>query len=467
MVRMAERPADEAASSASAPAAAETAPSEAPLPADSTGLTASAAGSASAASPETAPSENGDYRRVKVFYGTDRAPLGPGTAATGSFSVWHFLPALLAAAAAVVAGVFACRVRARRVPLGILAGAMSIFALAFAAVELSSLPCGCGPIRAYGNDRGSLEVGVCEVTIPNSHREGMLETPSILRLELREDASKHIVLRSVAVREHDEFIRELKASVAQSPEREALVFIHGYNVSFEDAARRTAQMAVDLHVRGAPIFYSWPSQGGLFEYTVDETNVVWTVPHLKQFLLEVARQSDARSINVIAHSMGNRALASALRELAFELRDEKLQLNQVVLAAPDIDAEVFRRDVAPAITSTAHGVTLYASSKDRALAASKQVHGYPRAGDSRPSLLLLPGIDTIDVSDVDTSLLGHSYYGSCRQILDDISVLIHHGLPAASRGELVAGTRGEQTYWTFRTASASDGAGSAAHDTLR
>jgi esterase/lipase superfamily enzyme len=318
-------------------------------------------------------------------------------------------------------------------------------------------------MRVYGNERGELETGVCEVTIPKSHQRGQLESASLLRLELKQDAARHIVLQSVIPKERTEFLAELSAAVARSPQRDVLIFIHGYNVDFEDAARRTAQLAKDLELQGAPVCYSWPSQAGLLQYAVDETNVVWTVPHLKQFLLEVVRESDARSVNVIAHSMGNRALTSALKELRYELQDDARLFNQVVLAAPDIDADIFRRDIAPAITSTARRVTLYASSKDRALAVSKRLHGYPRAGESGPSLLLVEDIDTIDASGIDFSLLGHSYYGGNSNILADLGLLIRQGLPAASRMNLAANRRDGLTYWVFKGVATAGLTGSEEH----
>ncbi|MFO7906356.1 MAG: alpha/beta hydrolase [Pirellulaceae bacterium] len=147
------------------------------------------------------------------------------------------------------------------------------------------------------------------------------------------------------------------------------------NVTFEGAARRTAQIAHDVQFEGAPIFFSWPSQGGLLKYTVDANNVEWAVPHLRQFLVDVTRRSGATAVNLVAHSMGNRALTSALRELELQLGAESALFNQIILAAPDVDAEIFRRDLAPALVRSARHVTLYASSNDQALATSKKVHG--------------------------------------------------------------------------------------------
>ena len=138
---------------------------------------------------------------------------------------------------------------------------------------------------------------------------------------------------------------------------------------------------------------------------------------------------------------------SALRELQRELGEESALFNQIILAAPDIDAEIFCRDLAPALTRSSNRVTLYASSNDQALAASKKVHGYARAGDSGTGLVVLPGIETIDVSMLDTNLLGHSYYGSSNPILADIRQLIEFALPAAQRHWLLPKPHGELTYW--------------------
>ena len=247
----------------------------------------------------------------------------------------------------------------------------------------------------------------------------------------------------------DEFYRAVSDCVARSQRKEAFVFVHGYNVAFADAARRTAQVAHDLKFSGAPIFYSWPSQAEMVDYLVDETNVVWTVPHLKEFLLGVAHKSGATSIHLVAHSMGNRALTSALREMHAEMRGQCPKFHQIVLTAPDIDADVFRRDLAPAIIQTAGRVTLYASSNDEALTLSKQFHGYPRAGDSGDLVVVVPSVDTIDVSSIDTSLVGHSYYGDNSTVLADLFELMQASKSPDQRRWLKATMLGKLKYWQF------------------
>lgn len=110
----------------------------------------------------------------------------------------------------------------------------------------------------------------CPVSVPKDHRVGALESPTVLRLEFRQDPQRHVVLLGVHRQPAAEFYADLRACVARTARKEAFVFIHGYNVGFETAVRRTAQIAYDLKFEGAPIAYSWPSQEGLLSYTVDE-----------------------------------------------------------------------------------------------------------------------------------------------------------------------------------------------------
>lgn len=408
---------------------------------------------ASPPTPSTTPHIEGPFTVVKVFYGTDRLAVAAGQPSPGfRFITWFplFLTVTLAITLVVSAIVYRW---SQRVWVGIVAavvvGALCVgLGRPFSSWSSPVVAVGNGPIT-YGNGRGELQYGACEITIPKLHEVGEIERPSIWRLDVQERSDRHIIVRSVERQEEQAFYDAVKQRVSSSPRKDLFVFIHGYNVSFETAARRTAQMAHDLNFAGAPIFYSWPSQGGLLQYPVDENNVAWTVPHLKQFLRDVVARSDAQAINVIAHSMGNRALAAAVRELTLENQPTAKQFNEVVLAAPDIDAEVFKRDIAPMLAQNANHVTLYASSRDQALVASKLVHGYPRAGDSGSNLVVMPGLETVDVTEVDTGILGHSYYGNSVPILRDLALLFGESASAARRPWLEPAERDGQKYWVF------------------
>jgi esterase/lipase superfamily enzyme len=229
------------------------------------------------------------------------------------------------------------------------------------------------------------------------------------------------------------------------------VFVHGYNVTFENAARRTAQMAYDLAFEGAAILYSWPSKGSITGYPVDGTNVQWSTPHLKTFLADVATRTGAQTVHLIAHSMGNRALAGALQSLLAESRAEIHSVfREIVLTAPDIDADIFRRDIAPRLANLPARVTLYASSADKALQASKTYHQYPRAGDSAADMAVIEKIDAIDATAVETGFLGHSYYADNRSVIADLFYLLREGKPPAERFALERVSAGQGVYWRFK-----------------
>ncbi|MBV9304391.1 MAG: alpha/beta fold hydrolase [Acidobacteriaceae bacterium] len=301
-----------------------------------------------------------------------------------------------------------------------------------------------------GEPQEHLQFGVCKVSIPRGHKMGELEGPSILRLEFREDVAKHIVL--MAAKQEDErlFFSDISNRVEQSAHKEILVFVHGFNTDFESAARRTAQIAYDLGFDGAAVLYSWPSQGriGLVDYNKDGRNAELSVPHLVDFLTKLASQTGAERIHLIAHSMGNRVVTKALASLAPD-RGARRRVQQVALLAPDIDAAEFRR-LAAVFKSVAGHVTLYASSRDEALKVSQRLQGYPRAGEAGPNIVIIPGLDTIDASAVDTSMIGlsHSYFADNQSILSDLFYLIR-GNPPAERTRLRRQETSAGMYWAF------------------
>jgi len=315
---------------------------------------------------------------------------------------------------------------------------------------------GASPNSFFGKERnadGSLQYGICEVSIPRDHRMAHMERPSYLRLEFHENPAKHVMLLAVGPRSRERFFVDLAHTVGESKEKSVFVYIHGFNVDFGDATRRAAQLAYDLGFDGAPVVYSWPSKGEVnpLAYTADEASVQWTTPHLKQFLEELAQKSKATTIHLIAHSMGNRALTDALQLLFAENHSAPPKLfHQVVLTAPDIDIGVFRQ-LAAAIQGCSQRVTLYASSEDLALEVSRRVHGVQRAGDSDPEVVIVPGIDTVDVSAVDTSFLGHSYFGENRSVVADLFNLLRNGLTPDRRPGLRPKSKNAGTYWIFQS----------------
>jgi esterase/lipase superfamily enzyme len=303
----------------------------------------------------------------------------------------------------------------------------------------------------YGGDRGDLEYGFCEVSIPRSHTKGALDSPSILRLELRENPARHITLLTVQQIEFEAFKHTLWTQIARTTRKEAFVFVHGYNVTFKDAARRTAQLAYDLELNAVPLLYSWPSQGRLLAYPIDETNVEWTTAHLKQTLHVLMESCGIQILHLIGHSMGNRALANAVRLMtADRLQGSPVTSGHMILTAPDIDRDTFKQ-FGTELGQAAKRVTIYASSNDSALHLSRKFHGYARAGDTVPEVLLVNGVDTIDASPVNTSLVGHSYFAEDRSVLSDLFHLLRYGTAPEERYGLKSRVLNGLKYWSFQS----------------
>jgi esterase/lipase superfamily enzyme len=306
------------------------------------------------------------------------------------------------------------------------------------------------PDQYYTGERGSLSLGIARVSIPDDHRMGAIEKPAWWRLEFRQDPAKHVVLLGLEVLDEPGFVESARSRLKESTRQEALIFIHGYNVSFADAARRAAQIAYDLGFQGLPMLYSWPSEGTTLRYSVDENNARWTLPRFQDFLRTALTKIGAKTVHTIAHSMGNRVLIEGLTRFdVAALPPGSAQLENIIFAAPDIDAGVFK-DIAATFHGRANRFTLYSSSNDVALKASQTLAKYPRAGQSQPEPVIAAGVDTIDASDLDTGFMGHSYIGDNDSILSDVAYMIGHSVPPADRFRLVPAECSGGNYWIFK-----------------
>jgi esterase/lipase superfamily enzyme len=303
-------------------------------------------------------------------------------------------------------------------------------------------PAGHDATDPFTGARGNPSYGVARVSVPDDHRMGALEKPKPWKLQFRTNPAKNVLLLGVDPQARNTFTQRASDMIADAVTPEALLFVHGYNVTFTDAARRTAQIAYDLQFNGLPMLYSWPSEGTTLRYPTDADNSLWTRPHFADFLRLALAHLGARRLHLLAHSMGNRIVTQGLADLS---PTESTGLGQVIFAAPDVDAAVFTQ-LAAQFLHRADRYTLYASSNDLALKASQQLARYPRAGQSGPDIVVIDGIDTIDASKLDTGLMSHSYYGDRTSMLSDLFSLIRNNLEPSKRFGLTATENG---YWTF------------------
>jgi esterase/lipase superfamily enzyme len=313
------------------------------------------------------------------------------------------------------------------------------------------------PAQFYGGARGDLQYGSLDVTIPRIHQEAQLETqPRWVEYTFAADQAamraQYVLLDKVTPLEKSEFVRQLHQQISDSRFKDVFIFVHGYNNTFEDAARRTAQMAYDLDFDGTPMLYSWPSQGSASAYAVDEAAVGISGRRLADFLETVVTLSGAQRIHLIAHSMGNRALIEALQTYLAKRAPENRQhiFGQIVFTAPDVDRDYFT-DAIPSLAGSAERVTLYASDNDYALRTSQFVHGAPRAGTAGDDVIVrLAGLDSIDMSSVPADALGHSYFAANSGAIYDIFRLLWRGDPPPQRCGMSNRKAGSSlTVWWF------------------
>jgi esterase/lipase superfamily enzyme len=255
------------------------------------------------------------------------------------------------------------------------------------------------------------------------------------------------------VQERDAFFAEINAAmkaVRETGEQpHALFFLHGFNVSFEEAAIRAAQICKDLKVPGATAFFSWPSRGAVASYPADEATIEASEKAITDFLVDFATNCGAEKVHVIAHSMGNRGLLRALQRIATNAATKgKVKFGQIFLAAPDVDRDLFL-DLARLYPEHSERTTLYASDGDLPVHVSAKLHDAPRAGYYRP-YTVASGVDTVAVPDFDIDLLGHSYFAQAEGLLHDIYDLMRHNTPPDQRQRLESDESDGAKFWKFR-----------------
>ena len=298
----------------------------------------------------------------------------------------------------------------------------------------------------FGGQTDRLSFGVAEVSVPRDRAPGAIPRPSIWTLEFRPDPNRHMVLNSVTpYAGRDAFFQTVSTVVDATERREVFVFIHGYNTSFEGGAIRTAQLAVDMNLDGAPILYSWPSRASLLGYAADTDTAADEVmiQDVADFLTDVAGRTGAERVHLVAHSMGNRFLVRALDRIAG--RADAVRFDEIVMAAPDVAVDEFQ-ETWPRIMNTGERFTLYASQRDRALQISARINGMRRIGDAR-EVVVNEGLQTVDTTAASAGLLGHDDFAG--SALADFRAVMWLSLAPDQRCVLETAEDDGRRYWSF------------------
>ena len=268
----------------------------------------------------------------------------------------------------------------------------------------------------------NITYGQAIVSIPKHHEIGSVERPKFrfIRLGVEPEAdADHFRIKDIAWLDRGAFVDQLKGGADS-----VMLFVHGYNVTFGDAIFKAAQIAYDANFAGTVVAFSWPSAGGLLKYDGDRESAEFAVPHLAQTFRLLSDEIGKKNVYIVAHSMGNQVLVNALLQSA--LSKANLTITELIMAAPDVDKDVFGSKVEQ-IRSVAKNITVYASAADKALLASGEKSfgtrlGY--VGNNGPAVF--EGIDVIDVTAVGDDMFGldHGTFSSSRAVLEDLGRLL-------------------------------------------
>jgi len=214
-----------------------------------------------------------------------------------------------------------------------------------------------------------MSLGEARVALPpNLKRPGSEASSGDESTDVARLAIQSVELADEATLSRDVQMARIQAKLFKT---DLLIFIHGYNVSFENALRRAAQIAYDLNFDGPTLVFNWPSQARLWGYLADRDEVDVASGQFRQFLAKVIMKAKPERVHFIAHSMGNLVLLRALETVGFGGGDAQLPLGAIITAAPDVDPDVFAQ-FANRTSKGGANLTLYVPGDDRALCWLRQ-----------------------------------------------------------------------------------------------
>lgn len=296
--------------------------------------------------------------------------------------------------------------------------------------------------RLFSGERSeSLSFVRVTVSIPPNHEPGQIERPARLPPDPRRE---FVILDPSPIASSAAFGRAVDADLARKSagDRNILLFVHGYNTDFTSAVLRTAQFSHDSGFTGVPILFTWASRGRTLEYVYDLNSAL----HARDALLETGaalRDTRAQRLDILAHSMGNFLTVEAIRQQALEGRfNESGRIHSVVLAAPDIDLDLFRRQLEP-IGTGEPPIYVLTSADDKALAISSRLAGnVSRVGEAAPEDLHALGLNVIDLSEVkDRESIHHTKFADAPGVVRMIGGSILAGVHPAEPHPPVIGWR--------------------------
>ena len=285
------------------------------------------------------------------------------------------------------------------------------------------------------NARDSLQT----ITVPPGHAMGQIERARFGS----NDPEHHFTVSAFRALDGTEFKNELASHLSGrvGSNRDVLIYVHGFNNSYDEARFRLAQIVNDGRFGGVPILFTWPASGSILDYEAARDSAAASRDALAQALLEIASVPDVGRIHILAHSMGTWLTMEALRQDAIAGKpDLDGKLGDVMLAAPDIDVSVFRNQIAKLDPSH---ISVFVSVNDKALSLSRRLAGdRARVGALNPkdpadkAVLDKMGVKVYDLAGDETSFIGHGTFATAPAVVRQIGATI--GAKRVQDGDVAA-----------------------------
>jgi esterase/lipase superfamily enzyme len=293
--------------------------------------------------------------------------------------------------------------------------------------------------NVYGSGK-SLDANYAELTvsIPPDHKPSQIEWPS----GKKPNPKKNFAVVGQSVLDRQSFLNDLNAD--SRPLGKVGVFVHGYNTNFQEALYRLAQITADGGIKATPVAFTWPSQGALAGYVADKDSATYSRDYLADLMVELTKGRGTDDVYIFGHSMGGWLVMEALRQLKFEGRSDVLDRLTVILAAPDIDSDIFRTQVT-VIGKMKHPIRILVAGDDRALAVSKYISastqrvGTLDVNDPKvQAAAVKAGIELIDISQIEpTDSSHHSRFADAKLLFPALTASAQHNNGIGQAGAFV------------------------------
>jgi esterase/lipase superfamily enzyme len=272
----------------------------------------------------------------------------------------------------------------------------------------------------FNGDRGeAVSFNRVVVSLPKNRDTGTIQWPQTTPGNPVTD----FVVTSVNPMRRDQVGSWFKSDSGKA--RRLFIYVHGFNTPYGQAVMRFAQLVHDSDADAAPALFTWPSRGKILDYKRDFDNATYSRSDLADLLKLALASPNVSEIVLLAHSMGSWPAMEAVKEVALSQGGLSPKFRNLILASPDLDVGVFRRQI-EAMGPRRPDITVFVSREDRALQLSRLLaRSGPRLGaidataeEYRDKLKNFPKVTVFDVTELRSGdRINHSIYTASPEVV--------------------------------------------------